>query len=87
MLPPAEDGGRSADDAVIVRPGVGERYERSNRTISILGGEPRFSALEIAFDESFHVDPHEPGARVALRSAGRTTSSSARTSNVTGAIG
>lgn len=59
MLPPPEGGGRSADDAVIVRPGGGERYERSNRTISILGDEPRFSALDIAFDESFHVDPHE----------------------------
>jgi quercetin dioxygenase-like cupin family protein len=59
MLPALEGGGRSADDAVIVRPGGGERYERSNRTIMILGDEPRFSALDIAFDESFHVDPHE----------------------------
>ena len=59
MLDPPEGGGRSGDEAVIVRPGGGERYERSNRTISILGDEPRFSALEIAFDESFHVDPHE----------------------------
>ena len=59
MLPPPEGGGRSVDDAVIVRPGGGERYERSNRTISILGDEPQFSALDIAFDESFHVDPHE----------------------------
>ena len=59
MVPPPEGGGRSADDAVIVRPGGGERYERSNRTITILGDEPQFSALDIAFDESFHVDPHE----------------------------
>jgi quercetin dioxygenase-like cupin family protein len=56
--PPPEDGGRGADDALIVRPGGGERYERSNRTITILGDEPQFSALDIGFDESFHVDPH-----------------------------
>ena len=59
MVPPPEDGGRSADDAVIVRPGGGERYERSNRAITILGDEPQFSAFDIAFDESFNVDPHE----------------------------
>jgi quercetin dioxygenase-like cupin family protein len=59
MVPPPHDGGRSADDAVIVRPGGGERYERDNRTITILGDDPNFSALEIAFDESFDVDPHE----------------------------
>ena len=59
MVPPPQDGGRSADDAVIVRPGGGERYERDNRTITILGDEPQFSALEIAFDQSFVVDPHE----------------------------
>ena len=59
QVPPPEDGGRSVDDAVIVRPGGGERYERSNRTITILGDEPQFSALDIAFDESFGVDPHD----------------------------
>src|SRR5205085_2508086 len=60
MVPPPDDGGRSADDAVIVRPGGGERYERSNRTITILGDEPQFSAFDIGFDESFDVDPHHP---------------------------
>jgi quercetin dioxygenase-like cupin family protein len=59
QVPPPEDGGRSVDDAVIVRPGGGERYERENRTITILGDEPQFSALDIAFDESFQVDPHD----------------------------
>lgn len=58
MLEPPADGGRSADDAVVVRPGGGERFEREDRTITILGEEPQYSALEIAFDESFHVDPH-----------------------------
>jgi len=58
QVPPPADGGRSADDAVIVRPGGGERFERRNRTITILGDEPQFSALDIGFDESFVVDPH-----------------------------
>jgi len=58
MVPPPDDGGRSADDAVIVRPGGGERYERSNRTITILGDEPQFAAFDIGFDESFDVGPH-----------------------------
>ena len=58
MVDPPADGGRSVDDAVIARPGRGERYERDNRTITVLGSEPQYSALEIAFDESFHVDPH-----------------------------
>ena len=58
MVPPPDGGGRSVADAVVVRPGGGERFERDNRTLTILGEEPQFSALEIAFDESFHVDPH-----------------------------
>ena len=58
MVPPPADGGRGADDAVIVRPGGGERFERENRTITILGDEARFSALEIEFDSTFVVDPH-----------------------------
>lgn len=59
QVPPPEGGGRSVDDAVIVPPGGGERHERDNRTITILGDEPQFSALDIAFDESFQVDPHD----------------------------
>jgi mannose-6-phosphate isomerase-like protein (cupin superfamily) len=78
MLPPPEGGGRSADDAVIVRPGGGERYERSNRTISILGDEPRFSALDMEFtvgDEAVRAGPGTwlsapPGARHGFRNGG-----------------
>ena len=55
MLPAPEGGGpqrrRRRDRAA--------RWRRALRTISILGDEPRFSALEIVFHESFHVDPHE----------------------------
>jgi len=58
MVEPPADGGRGADDAVVVRPGGGERFERDNRTLTILGEEAQFSALEIGFDESFRVDPH-----------------------------
>jgi quercetin dioxygenase-like cupin family protein len=57
VAPPA-DGGRPVDDAVVVRPGGGELFERHNRAITILGDAPQFSALEIAFDDSFAVDPH-----------------------------
>jgi quercetin dioxygenase-like cupin family protein len=64
MVPPPADGGRPVTDAVVVRPGGGEQYARENRTVSILGDEPLFSAFEIAFDESFVVDPHTHDDRV-----------------------
>jgi len=59
QVPPPADGGRPVTDAVVVRPGGGERFERANRTVTILGEEPQFSAFEMSFDESFVVDPHE----------------------------
>ena len=43
---------------VVSGPGDGERFERSNRTITIKADLPEVSALEIEFDPSFHVDPH-----------------------------
>jgi quercetin dioxygenase-like cupin family protein len=52
------DGGRPAADAVVVAPGAGELLRRSDRTIAILGEHPLLSALEIAFDDGFTVDPH-----------------------------
>jgi quercetin dioxygenase-like cupin family protein len=45
-------------DPVVSRPGDGERFERENRTITILVDLPGLSVLEIAFDETFGVDPH-----------------------------
>jgi len=45
-------------DPVVSRPGDGERFERENRTITILVDLPGLSVLEIAFDETFTVDPH-----------------------------
>jgi quercetin dioxygenase-like cupin family protein len=38
---------------------AGELFDREDRTITIKGGVPELSALEIAFDPSFVVDPHE----------------------------
>lgn len=55
--PPA-DGGRDPADALLVLPGGGERFERENRTVTILGEAPELSLLEIAFDADFVVDLH-----------------------------
>jgi quercetin dioxygenase-like cupin family protein len=55
--PPA-DRGRPAGEAVVVRAGGGERHERDNRTLRIVGDVPQLSAIEISFDPGFTVDPH-----------------------------
>jgi quercetin dioxygenase-like cupin family protein len=45
-------------DPVVSRPGDGERFERENRTITIRVDLPGLSIFEIAFDDTFTVDPH-----------------------------
>ena len=55
---PTADGGRPVDEAVATAPDGGERFERENRVITILGDLPQVSALDIAFDPDFVVDPH-----------------------------
>jgi quercetin dioxygenase-like cupin family protein len=45
-------------DAIVTRPGEGERFERENRTVTILGDLPQLSANTIEFDSSFEVPPH-----------------------------
>ncbi|HEX6763111.1 MAG TPA: cupin domain-containing protein [Gaiellaceae bacterium] len=45
-------------DPTVSRPGDGERFERSNRTITIRSDLPQVSILEIEFDDTFVVDPH-----------------------------
>ncbi|HEY7397401.1 MAG TPA: cupin domain-containing protein [Gaiellaceae bacterium] len=45
-------------DPVVTFPGEGERFERENRTITILVDRPGLSIFEMAFDETFVVDPH-----------------------------
>jgi quercetin dioxygenase-like cupin family protein len=52
------DGGRPISEAIVTLPGDGERLERSNRTLTILGEHPLLSAIDIAFDDGFTVDPH-----------------------------
>jgi quercetin dioxygenase-like cupin family protein len=45
-------------EPIVSRPGDGERFERSNRTLTIRVDEPQLSVIEIEFDDSFGVDPH-----------------------------
>ena len=45
-------------DPIVSRPGDGERFERSNRTLTIRSELPGISILEIEFDGTFSVDPH-----------------------------
>jgi quercetin dioxygenase-like cupin family protein len=45
-------------DPVVSAPGDGERFERGNRTLTIRIDLPGLSILEIAFDDTFSVDPH-----------------------------
>lgn len=56
--PPA-DGGRPVSDAVVCLPGQGERFERGDRTITILADTPELSLLELAVTPAWDgVDPH-----------------------------
>ena len=55
---PPPDGGRPVSDAVVSLSGDGERFVRDDRTVTILAEVPQLSALEIAFDPGFVVDPH-----------------------------
>ena len=40
------------------RPGDGERFERGNRVLTILGSDEQLSAIDIEFDATFAVEPH-----------------------------
>ena len=56
--PPA-DGGRPVSDAVVCLPGEAERFERGDRTITILADTPELSLLEMAVTPGWEgVDPH-----------------------------
>jgi quercetin dioxygenase-like cupin family protein len=56
---PPPDPGLPADEAIVASAAAGELFDREDRTITIKGAVPELSALEIAFDPSFVVDPHE----------------------------
>ena len=45
-------------EPIVSRPGDGERFERSNRTLTIRVDEPQLAVIEIEFDDTFGVDPH-----------------------------
>ncbi len=55
---PPEDGGRPVSDAIVTLPGGGERFERDDRTITILGELPQIFALLL------EVEPGWPGIGV-----------------------
>ncbi|HEY3185433.1 MAG TPA: cupin domain-containing protein [Gaiellaceae bacterium] len=45
-------------EAIVTPPDGGERFERENRVVTILGDLPQLSANVIEFDSSFEVGPH-----------------------------
>lgn len=53
--PPPAGGGRPASDAVVTPPGRGERFQRDDRTITIVGELPEISLFRL------QVDPRWPG--------------------------
>lgn len=52
---PPEDGGRPRSDVIVTPAGGGERFERDDRVVTILGDLPQISAFLI------EVDPEWPG--------------------------
>ena len=56
---PPDDGGRPVSDAIVRLPGEGERFERGDRTVTILADTPELSLLELAVTSAWEgVDPH-----------------------------
>ena len=55
QAPPPEDGGRPASDAIVAPPGGGERFQREDRAVTILGDLPEISVLLL------EVEPEWPG--------------------------
>jgi quercetin dioxygenase-like cupin family protein len=55
QAPPPEDGGRSASDAVVTPPGGGERFQREDRAVTILGALEEISVLLL------EAEPEWPG--------------------------
>jgi len=56
---PPEHGGRPASHAVVCLPDEGERFERGDRTVTILADTPELSFLELAMTPGWEgVDPH-----------------------------
>jgi mannose-6-phosphate isomerase-like protein (cupin superfamily) len=47
-----------SDDAIVVVPGSGERFDRGNRVVTIVADLPQMCVAEIEFEESFEVPLH-----------------------------
>lgn len=58
MNQPTQIQTQRESQAIICRPGEGERFVRSNRTVTIKADLPQLSIHEIAFDSTFEVPPH-----------------------------
>ena len=52
------DGGRSTDDAIVVTLDGGERFDRGNGIVAILGDLPQLSVLTLRIDPGWTVPPH-----------------------------
>ena len=58
--PPPADGGRSAADVIVTLPGGGERFQREDRAVTILGGLPDISVLLLEVEPEWTgVPPHD----------------------------
>ena len=58
--PPPADGGRSAADVIVTLPGGGERFQREDRAVTILGGLPDISVLLLEVEPEWTgIPPHD----------------------------
>jgi mannose-6-phosphate isomerase-like protein (cupin superfamily) len=58
--PPPADGGRPASDAIVTPPGGGERFQREDRAVTILGDLPEISAFLLEVEpEWMGIPPHD----------------------------
>lgn len=62
---PPEDGGRPASDAIVTPPGGGERFQREDRAVTILGDLPEISVLLLEVEPEWPgIPPHSHGDQV-----------------------
>lgn len=56
---PPEDGGRPASDAIVTPPGGGERFERGDRAVTIVGERPEISVLRLEAEQWPRIPAHD----------------------------
>ena len=59
QAPPPEDGGRPASDAIVTPPGGGERFERGDRAVTIVGELPEISVLRLEVEQWPRIPVHD----------------------------